>query len=326
MNKNYLKEFLKDFGDINYIDYCIRLINTCENIFTYENLPDTLNPFFLEYYLRTNGTCALINDNQYGIIAVRGGYGTDVDVYGLGTHFIGANCKKSYDININDDNIVMCNNNITMTSDIYIIDKYAKILNEIDKSTNCNIIYSRLYPIPIAKNESDKHQLESMLKAIIDCNIGKVASTDYNINDLLQQETFNIVNLTDSNAASKVDTLVRLKDAVLKDFLREIGINVNTLDKSAQVTSQELNSFVNYTNLNLFDNLGERQKFIEKCNEKFGTNMGVKINELLINQILYNENGGENNEGTGMAKIGESDKSPDNDNDNGESDNTDIQQ
>ena len=163
-----------------------------------------------------------------------------------------------------------------------------------------------------------------MFKAIIDCNIGKVASTDYNINDLLQQETFNIVNLTDSNAASKVDTLVRLKDAVLKDFLREIGINVNTLDKSAQVTSQELNSFVNYTNLNLFDNLTERQNFIEKCNKKFGTNMRVNINELLINQILYN--GGENNEGTGMVEIGESDKSPDNNDNDGESDSTDIQQ
>lgn len=323
MNKQYLKEFLKDFGDVNYIDYCLRLINTCENIFTYENLPDTLNPFFLEYYLRMNGTCAIINDSEYGIIAVRGGYGTNVDVYGLGTHFIGANCKKSYDVNINNDNVVMCNNNITMTPDLYIIDKYAKILNEIDKSTNCNIIYSRLYPIPVAKNDADKRQLESMLKAVIDCNIGKVASTDYNINDLLQQETFNIVNLTDSNAASKVDTLVRLKDAVLKDFLREIGINVNTLDKSAQVTSQELNSFVNYTNLNLYDNLSERKKFTEECNKKFGTDMRVSINELLINQILYN--GGENNEGTGMVKIGESDKSPDND-DNRESDNTDIQQ
>ena len=321
MNKTYLKEFLKDFGDVNYIDYCLRLINTCENIFTYENLPDTLNPFFLEYYLRMNGTCAIINDNDYGIIAVRGGYGTNVDVYGLGTHFIGANCKKSYDIDIHDKNVVMCNNNITMTPDLYIIDKYAKILNEIDKSTNCNIIYSRLYPIPIAKNDADKRQLESMLKAVIDCNIGKVASTDYNINDLLQQETFNIVNLTDSGAANKVDTLVRLKDAVLKDFLREIGINVNTLDKSAQVTSQELNSFVNYTNLNLYDNYSERQKFIENCNKKFGTDMKVSINELLINQILYN--GGESDENKGMDPVGESDVTSDN-NDSGESDSTDL--
>ena len=232
------------------------------------------------------GVCAVINDKEYGIIAVRGNYGTDVDVYGLGTHFIGANCKRSYDIDVHDDNIVMCHNNITMTSDLYLIEKYANILNEIDKSLNTNIVYSRVYPLPRVGSQKEEKQISAVLKSIFKGEIGKLISKENDINDLLANNNIDIVNLTDGNQSVHMDTLVRLKDTVLKNFLREIGINVNTLDKSAQVTTHEIQAFISYSNLNLYDYFNERKKFVEEINTKFGTDIQVAINEMLISQIL----------------------------------------
>ena len=284
----YLKDFIKNFDDYNYINWCARLNNTLQNLFTYTNVPDTLNMFFLENYLHLShmGVCAVINDKEYGIIAVRGNYGTDVDVYGLGTHFIGANCKRSYDIDVHDDNIVMCHNNITMTSDLYLIEKYANILNEIDKSLNTNIVYSRVYPLPRVGSQKEEKQISAVLKSIFKGEIGKLISKENDINDLLANNNIDIVNLTDGNQSVHMDTLVRLKDTILKNFLREIGINVNTLDKSAQVTTHEIQAFISYANLNLYDYYNERKKFIEEINTKFGTDIKVAINEMLISQIL----------------------------------------
>lgn len=288
MMKQYYKDFFKNYDDINFVNWCIRLNNTLQNLFVYKNVPETLNTFFLENYLHLypSGVCALINDDKFGIIAVKGDYGTDVDVYGLGTKFVGANCKKSYSIDINDDNIVMCHNNVTMTSDIYLIEKYAMLLNEIDKSLNTNIVYSRVYPIPLTKSKNDYNKITQLLKAIFKGEIGKIASTDIDINDLVGNTKIDILNLTDGNQSSHIETLIRLKDNVLKMFLREIGINVNTVDKSAQVNNTEVQAFITYSNLNLVDYYNSRKDFISRANEKFGLSMEIEYNENLMKQIF----------------------------------------
>ena len=287
----YLKQFIKNYADVNFCDNFMRLNNTVQNLFTYENAPKTLNTMMLENYLHLTpfGMCAAINDKEYGIISVRGNYGGDVDVNGIGTHFIGASTKKSYDIDINDDNIVICHNNVTWSSDYWLIEKYATILNEIDKSLNTNVIYSRVYPVPRVKNQKEEKQIISILKAIIKGEIGRVMSAETDVNTLLQKDNVDMVNLTDGNQSVHMDTLIRLKDNVFKNFLREIGINVNTMDKSAQVNNNELQAFVTYANLNLIDYYNERKKFVKEINEKFGTDIKIKYNETFIKQLTETE-------------------------------------
>ena len=285
---SYLKEFFKNFDDDNYINWLMRLNNTFQNLFTYENLPTTFNVFFLENYLHLSdmGVCGIINDSKYGIIAVRGNYGGDVNTYGRGTRFIGANCKRSYDIPIDSDNLVMAHNNITMTSDRYLLVKYANLLNEIDKSLNTNIYYSRVYGVPMIEDEKERKQIESVMSSIQKGKTGKVISKNTNLNDLLNKKPFEILKITDGNESVHMDTLIRLRDNILKNFLREIGLNVNTLDKSAQVNNNELQAFITYSNLNLYDYYNERKKFINEVNKKFNTNISIKINENLVKQVL----------------------------------------
>ena len=282
---NYLKDFIKNFEDTNYVHWFCRLNNTMQNLFTYENVPESLNVMMLENYLHLSGVCAIINDDKYGIIAVLGNYGTDVDVYGIGTHFVGANCKKSYDIDIKSDNIVMCHNNITMTNDYYLVDKYSHILTEIDKSLNTNIYYSRVYNVPCISDSKVEKQVAQLMKYISKGEYGKYISKDVNLNDMLDKNNIDMINLTNGSESVHMDTLIRLKDSVLKNFLREIGINVNTMDKSAQVNNKELQAFETYSNLNLFDYYQERKKFIDSVNAKFGTDIKIKLNEMLFNQV-----------------------------------------
>lgn len=286
--KPYLKDFLKDFSDTNYILWFERLLNTANTIFTYENLPKTLDSHFLETYVRLSplGISSLINDKLYGVITVRGGLGDDVSVYGMGTNFIGANTKKSYNININDDNIVLCKNNNSYLSDYNLIDKYAKILNEIDKSINSLTIYSRFYPMPLISDNKEYKQYADNFQKIVKGEMGGAMHRENKLNELSGVNSVEMVNITDVNASSKLECLTRLKDSILKDYLREIGITCNNMDKSAQVNTIELQAYDNYTNLNLYDYYWARVNFIDEANKKFGTNMKVSINEMLINQIL----------------------------------------
>ena len=289
--KSHLELFIKNFDDVNYVNWFQRLTNTVVNLFEYDGVPESLDVYFMELYmhLAPMGICGVYDDYEHGIIAINGNRGGEVDAYGMGKYFIGTIPMKSYQLDINDPKLIIAHNNCSYLSDFGLIDKYANMLNEVDKSLNSLVIYSRMHPIPRVKNDADVKQFNTIFKNILSGKIGSVMKNDDKLSELVGDGDVEIVNYTDVNASTKIAELTRLRDSILQNFLREIGITCNQINKAAQVNNLELQSYDNYTNLNLWDYYNSRVKMCEEINEKLGCNMSVKINEMLINQILQKE-------------------------------------
>ena len=83
--------------------YNMLLLQKAMNIFDYQNLPPTIEKFYLELSLLMNGTVGIIQHDDE-LIAVRGGYSGTPNTYGIGEKYTYAQNKingtKDVDVDI----------------------------------------------------------------------------------------------------------------------------------------------------------------------------------------------------------------------------------
>lgn len=286
--------------------YFMRLLYKLVTRFKYDGLPDTIRPEFLEMQLLTNGTVG-ITKGQDGLISYAGNYGDNLDGYGIGSNYVGANSTESFDKTVGKDCVVGLNNAIRL-SEYFYIERYARMLGLVDESLNIQLIASREIPIIEVQDEYEKLQLE---KAQKEREQGKTAifvkqKTLQDLNGSHPSGT-NVLNPNSSGIVETLDNLNSFHDDLMKRFMLEMGINISSKDKKAQLTVAEVDSYDDYSLINLVDNFECRKRMIDEVNSMFGLSATVELNEP-YNKVLSmglamdepedeneNENGGESN-------------------------------
>ena len=146
------------------------------------------------------------------------------------------NGKKSYEGEIGKE-VALFKNNTYMYPEFYIL-QTAKLLTEIRTSLKCNVINSRIAPLGKAKNDAEKTELETAFQRIYKgepyvIKAKKEVFADNKPDPLTE-------NLTQGSDSAYLPYLSQLEDDVLQKFYYHYGININNVNKRAQVTSEEL--------------------------------------------------------------------------------------
>lgn len=249
------------------------------SMFEYDNAYEGMNTDFIDFYGITEGIYGAFDKEGKKIIG-RPNYGGGVDEYGLPlawniTTLNATNIKGALD----EVNCAIGYNNKLHTGDYLNIQRYAMQFSEVDISQYCNVRFARLKPIPMVDNESDKNEID---KIIEDTNFGKIQSfvSKSKISRLTNNnQTAELINLTDVSAIDKLQYLSTYHNDLLRRFFTMYGMALGNSMKQAQQTIEEITSDTASSFIIPIQMLHERQKFCDKCNALWGGNMSVHFSE-----------------------------------------------
>lgn len=265
-----LKDIVKDKNAL-IESYVSDMLNRTQEMFKWNNLPDTIPQRELELILQTKGnvTIAKVNDKLY---ALWGELGGQLNEYYFPRESIVNNpyldLSKIYTI---DKDCVLIRNDMMMCGNLPRDYRYATLIAECDISLKFGCITKRIVKLISADNDVTKTDAEQFLK---DVESGeKLGVIGHNaFFDGIKTHDF-----SDANASNTKD-LVELRQYLISSWFIEYGLNANFNMKREAINEAE--GSMNEDSLApLVDNmLRERKKGAIKFNEMFGTNVSVELN------------------------------------------------
>ena len=254
-----------------------------------------------EFWLSTNGVLAFDKtDNKWkrgqftGVLDDEGDFETYVAIP-LSSSNPGAADRK------NHEQVIVCRNNPLCLPNTAQNEWFAKLKSESDTSLMCMILLTRLSKIIEAFSDGQKNQIEAAFKNIKEGL--PVVITSSIIEDLKIQE------LTDPDFIDKIQYISGLMQEIDKREANLKGIDLELLDKRAQVTSNELKQYDDITTLDYLTRYVERLRFVEEMKEN-----GFDI-EIVPNPIFFDEPKKEDiDEGTFESKEAEEEELPEENN------------
>lgn len=280
----------KTENKVRYTTYFSMLWNTLLEMFTWENLPDTIPKRFLESILHSTGQVFIAKINEK-LVASVGTLSGKVDAYGLGTDVI-AVCPTGEARGIRNVDIAYGINNDSASPDdlIYWI---SHLLGETDKSIKTNVIYSRFLKIPKLRNDKDKNAFHDIYKKLINGEPEVFISN--NVLDYEFETGTETFELTDVNKIDKLPYLTQFFEDALKRFYNFYGQPMQNQNKRAQSISDEIHGMDSVSFILPSQMLKCRQALADNINSIFGTDISVHFSELweleysaLINRDLNN--------------------------------------
>ena len=255
-------------------DYVNIQINRDINLFKWKS--DTMKlPRDPEFWVSTTGTLGFnkitgkwVRGNFTGILDDEGDFTTFVALP-LATTNVGAKELK------NHDEVVVCRNNPLCLPNNAQNEWFSKLKSENDTSLLGMILLTRLSKIIEAFSDVQKKQIEEAFKNIKEGL--PVVITSNILEDLKIQE------LTDPEYIDRIQYLSGLMQEIDKREANLKGIDLELLDKRAQVTSNELKQYDDITTLDYMISFIERQRFVEEMKEN-----GYDL-EIVRSPIFFDE-------------------------------------
>ena len=287
-------QFSKENISYNYdtfLNMYRRMAKIILSMFTYENLPDSMDQRFLEQSLFEDGQASVLYDTDKKlVINTRCADNGEINIYNLPTRI---NC---FSVNFRTDRIVyngiieeslnketqavlMLNDEERLPSWVYVFE-YAERLADAQKTIDINVRAQRT-PILILGSKKQKQSLENMYAQYDGYKPVIMGDEDY-----LSQDSIKAVN---TGAPYVADKIQNLKKEIWNEFLGTFGINNINVEKKERLISAESDSNNEVTNYALKSYFDARKKAVKQINELFGTNIEVKINADLFNIVKQEE-------------------------------------
>lgn len=266
--------------------YRHQLLNSIIGMIEYDNVPDGLEMKFVELYKILHGICGITKDSKGNFTAFIGGHSNQVNNYGLGTHFVGADAVESYDFEINKNGVVAWNNKLGI-SDIEHINMISDNLTELKTSLDYNIMYARYNPLISVKDAKTKTALDTALKNTRDgvpttflSNLS-MALDEFGVKDI------ELINICDVKNSDKLQYLYKAFDDTFRHFYNVYGISLSTTSKMAQQNDSEINQTNALAMLYPLERLKCSNDMCNELNQIYGTNMTAHFSEVW--QVEYNK-------------------------------------
>lgn len=255
-------------------DYMSIQLNRDINLFVWksETMPLPRDP---EFYNATMGcigfdltTQKWVKGNFNGMLDENGDYTTFVAL-SLASEDKGARELK------NHAEVVVCRNNPLMIPNTVKNKWFSTLRSEYDKSLMSLIIMTRYSKALVAYSDQQKKQIEEALKGVMEGM--PVVFTSSILEDVTQ------LDLTNPQDADKIQYLSSAMGDLDKREANLKGIDLELLDKRAQVTSNELNQYDDITTLEYTIMYNERLRFVEEMKKN-----GYEL-EIVRNPIFFDE-------------------------------------
>ena len=252
-----------------------KYLNIYLSLFKWNNLPNNINPIFIEQTLLTQGKGMFINDNELGFMFVpciansKVNYQNEPIEYTANTFGYNKTFSK-------DDIVLIRNNPLENSSDIMLIN-YCIKLSECSNTARINL-QAQKTPILIVCDDKDLLTMKNLYQK-------------YNGNEpvIYGDKNLNFENLKviKTDAPYVIDKISDYKVILRNELLTNLGIDNSNIDKKERLITDEVNSNNKEIEINRNVMLKEREKACELINKKFNLNISVSLN--LKNEILEGE-------------------------------------
>lgn len=280
-----------------YLQYYNRLMELAISMFDWKNLPNSIDPRFLELCLFTKGQALffkdedLVTDDFDGYLGLNCTIGGTWNVYNIPIERK-AYATNGYQMYRDETNSVLIYNNLIHTNSMLDTEMFAKRLYNLDRIVDVNTNAQKT-PVLIQCDETQRLTMMNLYKQYegnepfifgtkgLDANGLKVLTTD---------------------APYVADKIYELKCQVWNEALTYLGIsNINTTKKERMITDEVTRNQGGVV-ASRYSRLESRRQACEQINRMFGLDISVDFREDFenIQEAMPNtestDEGGETNE------------------------------
>ena len=258
-----------------YYCYLERLVNMWLVSLKYENLPETIDPRFLNMTLLYNGSYVVFEDELLGLVAMKYTMSGGFDIYEIPNKRHAYTVNGPYKRTLDHSNSVIVYNNYLRSPSFYQLSRYAERLAKIDRTIDSNASLLKFG----AFIQCEESQLLTMknLMAKWDGN-DPITFGDPS----LDLDTLKVLKFDVPNNTLELQTL---KKEIWVEALNFIGIEAFTSDKKERLVANETGG--NDGNIESCRNtrLESAIESWDKINKMFGTNVIPKWNSTLNSNV-----------------------------------------
>lgn len=219
-------------------DLVLYMLNRTQQIFVWENLPDTIPPHNLERLLQTCGNICITDVTEVptdrgksGLYAFFGGLGGLQNAYYEPTIYTVANPYLEFnkELKIGTDCVRM-RNDLHGLGLLPMFIKYGAMMNENEISLNMLAISYRINELISADDDRTFESAKEFLNQIIDGNFGAISSSEF-FDGIRNDKT--------TASGNKITDLIEYEQYLKASWYNEIGLNSNYNMKRERIVSAE---------------------------------------------------------------------------------------
>lgn len=270
--------------------YYNRLVELSISMFEWKNLPDSVDPRFLELTLFTDGQAVFFEDEVMGFLALQNAMGGGFDVYRIPTNRR-AYAANGYQKQLDENDSVIIYNNYLHTNSMLDVQMFAKRLYNLDRAIDVNANAQKT-PILLLCDDSERLTLENMYMQY-DGNKPVIKGVKG-----LNPNAFTVLK---TDAPFVADKLYQLKTQIWNEALTYLGISNINITKKERLITDEVTRNQGGTIASRYSRLQARREACKKINEMFGLDIWCDYREDF--QEIDNDNdtiiGDPNSDGEG---------------------------
>lgn len=236
--------------------------------FKWNNLPDTVDPRFIEWVLINDGPAVFFRDDVMGYLCLQTRISGPLDVYQTPIRR-DAYAVNGYNKELTKNDSVLIFNNYQRTNDALIIDFFSTRLYDIQCAIDTNVKLQKT-PKILKVPEDQRLTIINLLKQY-EGNYAFILG-DKNL-DLKQLDSVDIT------APYVADRLFQLKQDMWREALTYFGV-YNYKPKKERAITLEITSELGDVEALRFSCLAARQDAAEKINKMFGLNISVNYRNI----------------------------------------------
>ena len=287
MNNGYPLEIFSPVPmnfDFLYRHYFNFILRDLFRIFIFDNIPDTISETFLKYTLFLYGKITFFRDDDGTLLALNGAPSGQPDIYYIPENMIVSNPRltKSYDLKRDEDCVVVyCSdidryNQIDTYGGLYtLVAKTATMLADGDLSISVAQKNKRLINILAAEDQNTKNSIDIVIKK-------QYAGEPYAVVMKSLIDNVQSVPIIEKGTNQDLMQLIEAQQYILSHFYESLGLQTHDQMKRERLITAEVNDNDNIAKLNIDNILASIQSGLQEVNNKFGTEITVKLNPILI--------------------------------------------
>ena len=280
-------------NNYTFRQYYNRLVELSVSMFEWVDIPDTIDPRFLELALFGDGMAVFFKDEDIGYLALRTMIGGQLDVYNI-PRYRTAYASNGYNKQLNPDDSVIIFNNALRTNSRLDVEMFARRLYNLDRAIDVNANAQKT-PILIKCGETQRLTMKNLYKNYDGNEPVIFADDDLNTDG---------VTVLRTDAPYVADKLFMLKTQLWNEALTYLGISNINVQKKERLISDEVMRNQGGTIASRYSRLNARKQACEEINRMFGLNIDCRYREDFReadDEVMFHGETGDDNKATDMV-------------------------
>lgn len=255
-------------NNASYMQYYYRLVELAISMFEWKNLPDSVDPRFLELSLFTEGQAVFFRDEELGFLGLRCATNGGFNVYRVPINRR-AYADNGYNRQLTDKDSVIIYNNYLRTNSMLDTVMFAKRLYNLDRAIDVNANAQKT-PLLLRCEQSQRLTLLNLYKQY-----------DGNTPVIYGDKSLSTtpIEAISTGAPYVCDKLYQLKTQIWNEALTYLGISNINIQKKERLISDEVTRNQGGTIASRYSRLNARRQACNEINQLFGLNIWCDCRE-----------------------------------------------